>query len=292
VRRILLLFRDTYVSWDKDNAPRLGAALAYYTIFSIPPLLILLIGLAGVLFDSGRVQDRFVGTIEHLVGPHGAAAVQDMLRSAHRERHGVLATTVGLITLVLGASGVFGNLKDALNVIWHVEPKPGRGLILFARKYLFSVLVLLGTGFLLIVSLALNTLLAALGDTLSRYLPGGAALWQAVNVVVSLGTTATLFALMYRYIPDVRVAWKDALLGGIVTSALFTGGEALIGFYLGRTDVGSSFGAAGSLAVVLVWVYYSAMIFFFGAEFTKCYATRYGAPIIPEPDAKRVAEAG
>lgn len=291
MRRLLLLFRDAYVSWNKDNASRLGAALAYYTIFSIPPLLILLIGLAGILFDSTRVQDRFAGTVEHLVGPHGAAAVQEMLRSADRERHGAIATIVGLVTLVLGASGVFGNLKDALNTIWHVEPKPGRGLVLYARKYLFSVLVLLGTGFLLIVSLALNTILTALGDTLSRYLPGGAALWQAVNVVVSLATITSLFALMYRYIPDAHVAWKDALLGGLVTSVLFTGGEALIGFYLGRTNVGSSFGAAGSLAVVLVWVYYSAMIFFFGAEFTKRYAIRDGAPILPEPDAKRVAGA-
>ena len=166
-----------------------------------------------------------------------------------------------------------------------MEPKPGRGLVGFVRQYALSVMVLLGTAFLLLVSLVLNAILAAAGDYLGRALPGGAALWQVVNAGFSLAVIAFLFALMFRYIPDAVVAWENALVGGAVTAALFTIGETLIGIYLGRTNVGSAFGVAGSLVVFLVWVYFSSLIFFFGAEFTKAYADRYGPPIRPAENA-------
>jgi membrane protein len=290
VKRLLGLFAEAFRSWNEDKAPRLGAALAYYTIFSIPPLLILLIGVASLVFNGEVVQGSFLRTLEDLVGPQGAGAIRDMLASPRAEKPGMIATIIGTGTLLLGASAVFGHLKDAIDTVWEIEPKPTRGKLAFFRKYVFSLMVLLGTGFLLLVSLAVSTLLTALGDTLDRYLPGGEGLWAAVDVLFSLAVITFLFALLYKYIPDATVAWKDALVGGLVTSILFNVGEYLIGFYLGRTNIGSAFGAAGSLVVLLVWVYYSSMIFFFGAEFTKAYAERYGSRIVPEADARPVTE--
>jgi membrane protein len=290
VKRLIQLLAIAFRSWDEDKAPRLGAALAYYTVFSIPPLLILLIGVAGMMFNGDVVQGRFLRTLEGMVGPQGAGAIRDMLATPRAESPGIMATIVGTLTLLLGASAVFGHLKDAINTVWEVEPKPTRGHIAFLRKYVFSVAVLLGTGFLLLVSLAVSTLLSALGDTLGRTLPGGEGLWAAVDVLFSLAVISFLFALLYKYIPDATVAWKDALVGGLVTSFLFNAGEYLIGFYLGRTNVGSAFGAAGSLVVLLAWVYYSSMIFFYGAEFTKAYATLYGSRILPDSDARPVTD--
>ena len=290
MKRLLHLFAVAAKSWDEDKAPRLGAALAYYTIFSIPPFLILLIGVASLIFNGEVVQGRFLRTLEDLVGAQGAAAIRDILASPRTEKPGVIATIVGTATLLVSASAVFGHLKDAINTVWEIELKPTRSLGAFLRKYIFSVMVLLGTGFLLLVSLAASTLLTALGDTLDRYLPGGEGLWAAVDALFSIGAITFLFALLYKYIPDAKVAWKDALVGGLVTSFLFNVGEYLIGFYLGRTNVGSAFGAAGSLVVLLVWVYYSSMIFFFGAEFTKAFATEYGSSIIPDEDARPVTE--
>jgi len=290
VKAIVRLFAETVRSWREDKAPRLGASLAYYTIFSIPPLLILLIGMASMAFGREAVEGRIVGTIQGLIGVGGAAAIQDMLRNAHASGHGPIATVIGVATLLLGASGVVSSLKDSLNTIWEIEPKPGRGIVAFAKNYIFSMSLALAAGFLLLASLAVSAALAALGDYLGRVLPGGTALWGTVNVLLSIVVIGFLFAVLFKCLPDARVAWRDVLLGGFVTSVLFTVGEELIGLYLGRTNVGSAFGAAGSLVVVLVWVYYSSMILFFGAEFTQVYARLYGSRIVPDPDARRVSE--
>jgi len=290
VKAIVRLFAETVRSWREDKAPRLGASLAYYTIFSIPPLLILLIGIASIAFGRDAVEGRIVGTIQGLIGAGGAAAIQDMLRNAHASGHGPIATVIGVVTLLLGASGVVSNLKDSLNTIWEIEPKPGRGIAAFVKKYFFSMSLALAAGFLLLASLAVSAGLAALGDYLGRVLPGGTALWGTVNVLLSIVVIGLLFAVLFKFLPDARVAWRDVLLGGFFTSVLFTVGEALIGLYLGRTNVGSAFGAAGSLVVVLVWVYYSSMILFFGAEFTQAYARLYGSRIVPDPDAQPVGE--
>jgi membrane protein len=285
-RRILRLFRSTWSSWSEDKAPRLSAALAYYTVFSIPPLLVLLTTMAGWVFGREAVQGYVLRSISHVVGPQGALAVEDMLRSTdQRSYESIIAAIIGVVTLILGASGVFGQLKDALNTLWEVEPVNGRGRLAFLRQYVFSMMMLLGTGFLLIVSLAASAALAALGDYLGRTLPGGHALWQVANFGISVVVIAVLFAILFKFIPDGWVAWRDALIGGAVTSLLFTGGEMLIGYYLGRTNVGSAFGAAGSLIVVLAWVYYSSTIFFFGAEFTKSYAMEFGDRVRPDPHA-------
>ena len=290
LRTALLLLRDAFKSWREDMAPRLGAALAYYTIFSIPPLLLLLIGVAGIVFGRDAVEERMVRTIEQMIGPQGGSSIRDMLASAPGPRRGTLATVIGVVTLLLGASGVFGQLKDALNTLFEVKPKPGKGLWSFFRSYFLSLLALFGTGFLLVVSLAANAMLGAFGEYLEAALPGGAALWQTVNVGVTFLVIAGMFALMLRYIPDARVAWRDAWVGGLVTSVLFTLGQAAISLYLGRTNVGSAFGAAGSLVVLLVWVYYSAMILFFGAEFTKAFARRVGGGTRPMANAEPLTE--
>lgn len=290
MKGLIDLLAATIRSWREDKAPRLGAALAYYTIFSIPPLLMLLIGMASIAFGRDAVEGRIVGTIQGVIGPEGAGAIQDMLRNAHASGNGPIATTIGIVTLLLGASGVVSSLKDALNTIWEIEPKPRRGLLHFVKDYFLSMSLALAAGFLLLVSLAVSAALAALGDYLARVLPGGATVWGIANVVLSVVVIGFLFAVLFKYLPNARVAWKDVLLGGLFTSVLFTLGEALIGLYMGRTHVGSAFGAAGSLVVVLVWVYYSSMILFFGAEFTQAYARLYGSRIVPDPDAERVSD--
>jgi membrane protein len=291
LRQLIGLFGPAYRSWREDNASRLGAALAYYTLFSIPPLLVLLIGIAGLVFGRAAVEGRIVHTIQGLVGAQGAAAIQEILRSAGTSHRGALATVIGAVTLVLGASGVFGQLKDALNTVWEVRVKPGRGPMAFLRGNTFSIVLVLGTGFLLLVSLAINAVLAALGDYLGGLLPGGAGTWQVVNNVASLAIVALMFGLMFKFVPDVRLAWRDVALGAVATAVLFTLGEAAIGFYLGRTNVGSAFGAAGSLVILLVWIYYSAQIFLFGAEYTKAYTHRRRSRVVPEAHAEPVSEA-
>jgi membrane protein len=275
------LFAATFLGFRRDNAGRLAAALSYYTLFSIPPFLILILGVAGSIFDRNPVQERLVHTARDLVGPDGAGALRELLRAVTSDAHHTRTTIVGIATLLFGASGVFGHLKESLDQVWGIEPKPARGVLSYARQYLFSMMALLGTGFLLFLSLALNAILAAVGDWVGGALPGGAPLWRAVNLLVFLAVIAVLFALLFRYVPDAVVTWKDSLVGGGVTSVLFMAGESLIGLYLGRTHVASAFGVAGSLVILLVWVYYSSMIFFFGAEFTKAYADRYGNRILP-----------
>lgn len=276
MRSILTLFWAAFRDWQRDRADRLGAALAYYTVLSIPPLLLLIIGLAGLIFQHDSVQGRVLATLAQLFGPQGASAIGDVLTRMDQKGSSTTATLVGIGTLLLGASGVFGHLKDTLDTIWNVRQERGSGWKGWLKDNVFSIVVLMAAAFLLVVSLTVNAVLAAAGDFLARSLPGGHALWQAVNFVVSLAVLAVLFALMFRFIPAAHVRWRDAGIGGLVTAALFVAGEAAIGFYLGRSHVGSAFGVAGSLVVLLVWVYYSALIFFYGAEFTQIYAQSRG----------------
>jgi membrane protein len=285
------LFGPALDSFFRNGAPRLGAALAYYTVFSIPPLLILVISVAGLWFGHEAAEGRVASAVSDLMGPTGALVVQDLLAGVHRHGHGsFFPTALGALVLLVAATGVFVQLKDALDTVWGVEPKPGHALAIFLRKYVFSILLLLGTGFLLLVSLVVNAGLSALGDYLGRTLPGGRNFWGAINSIFSLGAVTVLFTLMFRFIPDVRVAWKDALAGGSLTAALFTVGESLIAWVLGRTDIGSALGVAGSVGVLLLWVYYSSMIFLFGAEYTKVFALKRGERIVPDPDVRKTTD--
>lgn len=285
------LLKETFNEWNEDKASRLAAALAYYTIFSLAPLLVIVIAIAGAVFGEEAARNQIVGQIQGLVGQQGAEAVQAMILNASKPGSGLIASIVGVVALLFGASGLFGQLQDALNTIWEVTPKPDRGLKGIIQDRFFSFTMVLGTGFLLLVSLVLSAALAAFGNYFGHLMPGMAELWQFVNFAVSFGVITLLFALIYRVLPDAKVAWGDVWIGAAVTALLFTIGRLLIGLYLGSSAIGSAYGAAGSLVVVLVWVYYSAQILLFGAEFTQVYATRYGSHIEPTKNAMRVTEA-
>lgn len=266
---------ETIKEWVDDNAPRLSAALAYYTLLSVAPLLIIIIAIAGVFFGESAARDQVMSQMQDLVGQQGAQAIQTAISNAHQSPHGTLAVAVGIITLVVGATGAFAELQSAMNAIWDVKPRPGGAAWGFIRKRLLTFGMVLAIGVLLLVSLVVSAALSAIQTYFTNLLPGAATIWQIVNLAVSLLVATLLFGLIYKVLPDVKIRWHDVWIGALVTAILFTAGKFAIGFYLGHASAASSYGAAGSLVVVLIWVYYSAMIFFFGAEFTQVYARRH-----------------
>ena len=287
---IVSLLMQTFKDFAEDKAPRLGAALAYYTVFSIGPLLLLAISIASFFMERTAVQDQIVGTVSGVVGKEGGDVISQTIENADKGGGNVIATVIGIGVLLFGASGVFGQLKDALNTIWEVQPKPGRGILATIKDRFFSFTMVLGTGFLLLVSLVVNAAIAALGEALERFLPAGG-LWAfALNLVLSLGIFTLMFALLFKFLPDVKIGWSDVWIGAFVTAALFLLGQAALAFYLIIANVGSSFGVAGSLVVVLVWIYYSGQIFLLGAEFTQVYTNMYGSRVRPAEDAEFVTE--
>jgi len=267
-------------------APRLGAALAYYTVFSIAPLLVIAIGIAGLIFGREAAQGMIASQIAHLVGEQGGEAIQTMVASANKPGVGTFGTIAGIVMLLFGAAGLFGQLQDALNTIWEVRPKEGRGVWGFIRDRFLSLTMVLGVAFLLLVSLVASSALAAVGGLLGNLQTAGVGM--VLTTILDLTVITALFALIYRYLPDAEIAWRDVWLGAAVTAVLFTVGKFLVGLYLGRAAVGSAYGAAGSLAVLLVWLYYAAQIFLFGAELTKAYANRKGSRIVPKEHAEAV----
>ncbi len=280
------VLKEAGTQWVADKAPRLGAALAYYTIFSIAPLIVIAIGVAGMVFGQEAARGQIAGQVEHLVGKQGGEAVQTMVEQAGQPSKGTLGTVLGVTMLLFGAAGLFGQLQDALNTIWEVQPKPGRGLWGLIRDRFLSLSMVLGVTFLLLVSLLVSTALAAVGGVLGDWQTG--VVGQAITTVFDLLVITVLFALIYRFLPDAEIAWRDVWLGAALTAALFTVGKLLIGLYLGRAGVASAYGAAGSLAVLLVWLYYAAQIFLFGAELTKAYANRCGSRLKPKEHAEAV----
>lgn len=271
------LFQITINEWTRDNATRLAAALAYYTIFSIAPLLIIAIAVAGLVFGHEAAQGQIVMQLRDLVGQQSAEFIQSMIQNASQPTAGLVATFVGIATLLFGATGVFGELQDALNIIWNVKPRPITNVLAFLRTRFLSLTLVLGIGFLLLVSLILSALLSGISSWIQGYLGDMVKIAQTVNVVLGFGVITLLFALIYKLLPDVSIAWHDVWIGAAITAVLFNIGRLLIGFYLGNSSVGSTYGVAGSLVVVLIWVYYSAQILFFGAEFTQVYARTYGS---------------
>ncbi len=284
------VFKQTSSEWLEDNAARLGAALAFYSVLSLAPLLVIALAIAGAVFGEEAARGEVVAQIGGMVGAEGARAIEDMIAHAQKPGAGVVASLLGALTLLFGAAGVFGELQDALNTIWEVRPRPGRGVWGFMKARFFSFAMVLGTGFLLLVSLVLTAALAALGGFLSGALPVLGPVWHGVNFVISFGVITLLFALIFKVVPDVKIAWKDVWVGAALTAFLFTVGKFLLGLYLGRGTVSSAYGAAGSLVVLVVWIYYSAQILFFGAEFTQVYAKRYGSRIVPAEGAEPVTE--
>ena len=285
------LLKETVTEWQKDKAPRLAAALAYYTVFSLAPLLIIVIAIVGAIFGEEAAKGEIVGQIQGLVGKEGAQAIEAAIQNANKpSANGGIASLISIVVLLFGATGVFAQLQDALNTVWEVKPKPGRGIKNFIKKRVLSFSAVLGIGFLLMVSLVVNAVLSGMSAYLSNLIPGAEFLWQILNFVISFIVISLLFALLYKYLPDVKIKWSDVSIGAIITALLFTIGKFALGFYLGRGSFGSTYGAAGSLVVLLAWVYYSAMILFFGAEFTQVYARKYGSKIVPDEDAEPVTE--
>lgn len=280
------LIKETFHEWSEDRASDQAAALAYYTLFSLAPLLIIVIAVAGLFYrNSDAARDALMGQIGGMMGEQGAATIQQMMAGAAKPGTSIISMVIGVIVLLFGAGGVFGHLQTMLNMIWEVEPKPGRGVMGFIKDRFFSFAMVLGLGFLLLVSLVISTLIAALNEVMAGYLPGGDVLAHGVNFVVSLAIITLLFAMIYKILPDATVRWSDVWIGALVTALLFTIGKFLIGLYLGKSSVASAYGAAGSVVIILVWVYYSAQILFLGAEFTQVYARRRGAEIRPARDA-------
>ncbi len=277
MRNVWGLIRATYAAWNADRVPRLAAALAYYTIFSLAPLLIIAIAIAGLVLGQAAVQGELYGQIETWIGPDGAELIQTMIAGTQRAGSGLVATAVGAITLVLGAIGVFGQLQDAFNAIWHVPTDGSGGWRGQLQDRLASVLMVLALGVFLLISLLLSTVLAALRAWTDGWLPGQPWLWDLAHHVISLFILIVLFAAMFKTVPDVRVQWSDVWIGAALTAMLFTLGRSLIDLYLGFTAVASAYGAAGALIVILVWVYYSTLILLFGAEFTRIYTEQVGS---------------
>lgn len=284
------LIKESFKEWKDDGALDLGASLAYYTIFSLAPMLLIALSIASLFWDRGQLQGQLVAQMEGLVGRQGAEAVQTMLDNANRQGSGVLGTIIGFVTILFGATGLFAALQKTLNQVWEVEAKPGQGIWSFVRTRILSFGMVLGIGFLLLVSLVVSTAVAALGKWAQGLLPGAEVLFQVLTFLLSFGLAVVLFAMIFKYLPDVKIAWRDVWTGAVATALLFTIGKFLIGLYLGRSTVASSFGAAGSVIVLLLWVYYSAQILFLGAEFTQVYASRYGSRIQPDEHAVPVVE--
>jgi membrane protein len=282
-----LIIKKAAVSWQSDKAARLGAALAYYSAFSIGPLLLLTVGVAGLIFGKDAARGRLLSQIRSVTGNQAGEVLETMLAAGEEPGAGTIATVTGSVMLVLGAAGVFGALQDALNTIWEVEPKSDRGIWGIVQDRFLSLTMVLGFAFLLLVSLIVSSGLAAITSLLQGWWEIGVA-GQVADFILSLVVIMLLFASIFKYLPDALVAWKDVWFGAAVTSFLFTVGKLAIGFYLGHSAIASAYGAAGSLAVLLVWLYYSAQIFLFGAELTKAHATLFGRAIFPAPNAERV----
>lgn len=293
------LLKETFQEWLEDGANRLAAALAYYTTFSLAPLLVLIIAIAGLVGGREAAQTQTMAQVEDLLGAEGRGFVEEMIESASQPETGFAATLIGAVTLLFGALGVFGELQNSLNTIWEVKPSPARnwvdGVKRFVLKRLLSFTMVLGIGFLLLASLVVSAAVSAFGKYIGSRWPladqGINAQWLGlINFIVSFLVITFLFAMIFKFLPEIKIAWKDVWLGAAVTSALFSLGKFLIGLYLGRSEVGTTFGAAGSLAILLIWIYYSAQILFFGAEFTQVYANRYGSRIVPDPGMVKITE--
>lgn len=285
--QIVRLFRGAVWAWWEDNALRLGASLAYYTLFAIAPVLLVAIAVAGLAFGPEAVRGEIVTELDALVGREGAQAVQTMLEGASRRQSGWLATIIGSITFVFAATGAFLELQTVLNTIWRVKPNPDANFTGFVRDRIRSFGIVLAIGFLLLVSLAVSAALSAANAWVDRHVPGVPVIWQILHTLVSLGIITALFAMLYRFLPDVKLEWKDVVTGAFVTAILFSIGKQAIGLYLGQSSTASSYGAAGSVIVLLLWVYYSTQIMLVGAEFTRLYAAAHGSRPKPESFAKR-----
>ena len=281
-RHFFPLLKDAASDWVDDGAMRLSSSLAYYAIFSLAPLLVILISMAGLVFGEEAARGQLAQQIAILAGKGAGEAIQSAVQSsAEQKSTGMLATVLSTALLLFGASTVFAELKDALNSIWGVVVKPGRPFLTLVHDRFFSFSIVLAIGFLLLVSLVISVLLAALGHFMSGRFQLPSAVWQVWDFLLSFVIVSGLFGMIFKLLPNVRLRWRDVWLGAVATSLLFALGKLVIGYYLATSSVASSFGAAGSVVIVLAWIYYSACILFFGAEITKIYVRKFGSGIVP-----------
>jgi membrane protein len=283
--------QKVFHEWTQDKVTRLAASLSYYTIFSLAPLLVIIIAVVGLILGADVVQERVLAQLQGLVGAEGAQLINNLLNNTRRLDTNILAAVLAIGTILLGATGVVGELKDALNTIWNVAPKPGNGLFRTFFERVLSLGMVLGLGFLLLVSLILSAGLSAVGERVSSYFTEWVIVAQVLDLVISFGGVTLLFALLFKYLPDVKIAWRDVWVGAVVTALLFTLGKYALGLYLGNSNVATPFGAAGSLVVLFIWVYYAAQILFLGAEITQVYAETYGSGIRAKADAMPLSNA-
>lgn len=277
-----LLIKDTYKEFDEDNAIKLSASLAYYTIFSLPPLIIIILSICGMFFGTEAVTGQFFLQINGLVGNAAALQIQETIKNIELSNSSTAAAIVGGVTLIIGASGVFAEIQSSINFIWGLKAKPNKSIKMFIKNRLMSFSMIAAVGFLLLVSLTVNTLMDLLNGRLRLFFPDATVyLFYVFNIVILFISTTILFSIIFRTLPDGSIAWKDTLIGSAVTSVLFLIGKFGIGYYIGNSSVGTVYGAAGSVVIILVWVYYSAIILYFGAEFTKVYAWNFGNKIVP-----------
>lgn len=283
------LLQGTLAEWSEDKASRLAAALAYYTTFSIAPFLVIVIAIAGLVLGQDAVQGRIVDQIASFIGRESAIAIEAMIGAARDRSEGIIATVLGIGTLIFGASGVFGQLQDALNTMWGVRPKEDRGVVGTIKDRFVSFTMVLGIGFLLLVSFVLSAAISAVDQFIVNLMPSLIVVLQVMNFVLSLGVITLLFAMIYKILPDVEIAWGDVWIGALITAVLFLVGEFAISEYLGSKGIVDSIGAAGALVLFLLWIYYSTQILFLGAEFTFVYANKFGSKVVPDDGAVAVA---
>jgi membrane protein len=268
------LLKETYIRWSERQGPRLGASVAFYSILSFSPLLVLVTAVIALVFGHESAKASLISEAREWIGTSGAETVQTLLSNAQQPASGLVASALAIATLLFGASGVVIELQDALNLMWEVPTPTGGSITAWIKQRVFSFGMILSVGFLLLVFLMLSAALAFIGHYFGSYVPLPSFVLQAINFVISFIAVAGLFALMFKYLPDAKISWKDVSIGALGTALLFSIGKLLLGLYLGRASVGSAYGAAGSLVAAVVWIYYSAQIFFFGAEFTSVYAGR------------------
>ncbi|WP_404789579.1 YihY/virulence factor BrkB family protein [Altericista sp. CCNU0014] len=289
-KQLWRLLRQTFKAWNEDKASRLAAALAYYTVFSLTPLISITLTIVGVVFGQEAARGEIVAQMQGLVGRQSAQAIETAIANISQDSLSGLASILNIGVLLFAASGVFTELQGALNTIWEVAPKPGKAIRVFIHQRLLAFLMVMAIGLLLLASLMLNTFLVAISSLFVNFLPGGSVPWQLLNTIGSFIITTLLFGLIYKYLPQAKIAWSDVWIGALMTATLFSIGKFALGFYLGHNSFSSAFGAAGSLVFVVAWVFYSAQILFFGAEFTHAYAKQYGSHIRPRKYAVALTE--
>lgn len=276
------LLKKTFQEFDDDNALKLSASLSYYTIFSLPPLLIIIISIFSIFFGREAVNGQFFGQINGMVGNEAALQIQETIKNIELTENSAFAAIFGGIMLLIGASGVFAEIQSSINYIWGLKAKPDKGIVKFLKNRLMSFSMIASVGFLLLVSLMVNTVMDLVNARLLIYFPDSTIyVFYVLNILILFATTTVLFSIIFKTLPDGNIAWKDALIGSSFTSFFFMFGKFAIGFYLGSSTVATVYGAAGSVIIILIWVYYSAIILYFGAEFTKVYANAHGSKIIP-----------